>query len=415
MFEIRPVNSVRTPPTRSVWSRMLWILAWAVLLLVAGSVRVTAQGLPTRGLNTIPTSDALKGCGGADLPSSNPAFEDDVVRLVNEIRLGNGLLPLKRVEALDRAARFHATDMSEENYFSHISHDRVNGELVESCEWSDRLRTYYTDWNLIAENIAAGYSTPQKVVDGWMNSPGHRHNILSANNWEIGVGFFQGNGSYKNYWVQDFGRRQGVYPVVINSDAPATDDGKLTIHIYGSWEQVRLRVDQGGWSDWQPFAASMQWDLKAAAGLHTVEVEMLGGGVSVVAGDTIHLNHSTAQPELNALPDQLTFYYNTADENLAPGVHNIQPLASPADPAYSWHVSVDDTWLRVSPESGAGNEVVEIVPSVSGAAKGENDQTVLTVSLRKSDGTVVAEKKIAVSLTVIEAAHALYMPVISGK
>lgn len=415
MFEIRPANPVCILPTRPVWSRMLWILASVAMLLVAASVSVTAQGLPTRGLSTIPTSDALKGCGGADLPSNDPAFETEVFRLVNEIRLANGLLPLKRVEALDRAARFHATDMSEENYFSHISHDRVNGELVESCEWSDRLRTYYSNWNLIAENIAAGYSTPQKVVDGWMNSPGHRHNILSANNWEMGVGFFRGNGSYKNYWVQDFGRRQGVYPVVINSDASATDDGALTIHIYGSWEQVRLRVDEGVWSDWQPFAASLQWQLKAAAGLHTIEVEMLGGGVSVVASDSIHLNNSTAQPELNALPDQLTFYYSTTDENLTPGVHNIQPLASPADPTYSWHVSVDDAWLRVSPESGAGNEVVTIVPSVSGAAEGNDDQAVLTVSLRKSDGTVVAEKKIAISLTVVEATFALYMPVISGK
>lgn len=409
------LNKRRNDSVISLSSFPLLCLIWVALLLVQAIPGVSAAELSVRSLNTVPESNSLRGCGGADLPSSNPAFEDEVLRLVNEIRLANGLLPLKRVDALDRAARFHATDMSEENYFSHTSHDRVNGELVESCEWSDRLRTYYTNWNLIAENIAAGYSTPQKVVDGWMNSPGHRHNILSANNWEIGVGYFQGSGSYKNYWVQDFGRRQGVYPIVINNDAPSTDDGKLTIHIYGSWEQVRLRVDEGVWSEWMPFSANLLWELKATAGLHTIEVDMQGGGGSANARDTIHLNNSTAQPELNALPDQLTFYYNTADENLTPGVHSIQPLASPVDPAYSWHVNVDDAWLRVSPDSGAGNEVVEIVPSVSGAAKGDNDQTLLTVSLRKSDGTVVAEKKITVSLTVVEAAYALYMPVISGK
>ena len=89
---------------------------------------------------TAPGPALLEGCGGPQLPSSNDAFEQEVVQLVNQIRLDNGLLPLKRVEALTHAARFHATDMSEENYFSHTSYDRVNGELVQSCSWSDRDR-----------------------------------------------------------------------------------------------------------------------------------------------------------------------------------------------------------------------------------------------------------------------------------
>ena len=73
------------------------------------------------------------------------------------------------VDSLTSAARFHAVDMSEEDYFSHTSHDRVNGELVESCSWDDRLSVYYSNWNLISENIAAGFGTPQTVVDGWMD------------------------------------------------------------------------------------------------------------------------------------------------------------------------------------------------------------------------------------------------------
>ena len=183
--------------------------------------------------STIPSPEKLEGCGGPLLRSSSETFEQEVVRLVNQLRQDNGLPPLKRVDTLTDAARFYATDMSEENYFSHTSHDRVNGELVESCSWSDRLSIYYSDWQSLSENIAAGYSTPAAVVDGWMKSDGHRKNILSLDNWEMGVGYFQGGGVYRDYWVQDFGRRRNVYPAVIDGDADTTDDGTLTIHVYG--------------------------------------------------------------------------------------------------------------------------------------------------------------------------------------
>ena len=152
--------------------------------------------------STIPSPATLAGCGGPIFPSSNEAVEQEVVNLTNQIRLDNGLPPLKWVKTLTDAARFHATDMSEENYFSHTSYDRVNGELVESCRWGDRLAIYYSDWQSLSENIAAGYATPAAVVDGWMNSEGHRKNILSGSNWELGVGYFLGSGTYRHHKCQ---------------------------------------------------------------------------------------------------------------------------------------------------------------------------------------------------------------------
>ena len=365
------------------------------------------------GQSTIPSPETLQGCGGSHFPSSDEAFEQEVLRLVNQIRLDNALLPLKQVDSLTSAARFHAADMSEENYFSHTSHDRVNGELVESCQWNDRIQTYYTGWDMISENIAAGFATPQAVVDGWMKSAGHKQNILSPNNWETGISYFKGSGSYARYWVQDFGRRQNVYPVVINGDAGSTDDGSLTIHIYGEWDDVRLRVDQREWAAWQPFASTLNWQLKATAGEHTVEMEMRNASESATASDSIYLAQSTAEPELNALPDALTFFYNPSADNVSPGGYTIQPLAVGGDPAYTWQVSVDKPWLRVTPGQGNGAESVSIVPTISGADGNSSDAAIVTVALRKSDGTLVAEKKIAVALAV--AKNALFAPLVSGK
>jgi len=73
----------------------------------------------------------------------------------------------------------------------------------------------YAGWTAIGENIAAGYPTPEAVVVGWMASPGHRANILSADFTEIGIGVTSGGGKFGTYWTQEFGAR---------SDAAAHQD-----------------------------------------------------------------------------------------------------------------------------------------------------------------------------------------------
>lgn len=400
---------------RSVTRLILQIFSAGLLLLLSADwVIVVAQEEPTP-QNTIPSPNTLRGCGGALFSSSDEAFEQEVLRLINQIRLDNGLLPLKQVDALISAARFHATDMSEESYFSHTSHDRINGELVESCAWNDRLQTYYMGWNSISENIAAGFPTPQSVVDGWMNSTGHRQNILSSANWETGIGYFMGSGSFTRYWVQDFGRRHNVYPVVINGDAAATEDGALTVHIYGEWDDIRLRVDQGEWSPWQPFVASLAWQLKAGIGTHNLEVEMRNATESAAASDSIYLAQNTAEPELNRLPDALTFFYNTTLDSLLPNVHMIQPLAPGADPSYFWQTTTDAPWLNINPAQGSSTEMVSIAPSLTDAVQSSSDQAAVKVSLRNGDGVLVAEKVIAVSLVVVDAWHVIFAPVVMGQ
>jgi hypothetical protein len=95
--------------------------------------------------------------------------------------------------------------MSQDNYFSHDTMDREGGKLVMKCDPWERIDNYYSGAN--GENAAAGYHSPEAVMNGWMNSGGHRANILNPDTRAIGVGFYQGNGDYLSYWIQDFGTK----------------------------------------------------------------------------------------------------------------------------------------------------------------------------------------------------------------
>ena len=124
--------------------------------------------------------------------SSVASFEAEVVRLVNDIRVENGLQPLKANWELSRVARYKSQDMLDKGYFSHTS--PTYGSPFQM------MKAFGISYRTAGENIAMGYSTPQAVVDGWMNSSGHRANILNASYNQIGVGYV----SRGNYWTQMF-------------------------------------------------------------------------------------------------------------------------------------------------------------------------------------------------------------------
>lgn len=120
------------------------------------------------------------------------AYEQEVIRLVNEIRAENGLKALTYDWELSRVARFKSQDMKDNNYFAHNS--PVYGTPFQM------IRNFGISYRTAGENIAKGYKTPQAVVNGWMNSPGHRANILSSSYTKIGVGYVPSG----NYWTQMF-------------------------------------------------------------------------------------------------------------------------------------------------------------------------------------------------------------------
>jgi uncharacterized YkwD family protein len=123
------------------------------------------------------------------------SYERQVVDLCNQIRSRNGLSPLSLNWELARVARMKSQDMRNRNYFSHQS--PTYGSPF------DMMKSFGIRYSYAGENIAAGQRTPQEVVNSWMNSPGHRANILNPNYTQIGVGYASG-GRYGTYWTQMF-------------------------------------------------------------------------------------------------------------------------------------------------------------------------------------------------------------------
>jgi uncharacterized YkwD family protein/spore coat assembly protein SafA len=120
------------------------------------------------------------------------SFETEVIRLVNAARAQNGLNPLKENWELSRVARYKSQDMHDKGYFSHTS--------PTYGSFSNMIKNFGIPFRTAGENIAQGYTTPQTVFNGWMNSTGHRANILNPAFTQIGVGYVADG----HYWTQDF-------------------------------------------------------------------------------------------------------------------------------------------------------------------------------------------------------------------
>lgn len=119
-------------------------------------------------------------------------YESEVIRLVNEIRAENGLKTLSANWELSRVARYKSEDMVRNRYFSHTS--PTYGTPFQM------IRAFGLSYRSAGENIAYGQRTPAAVVETWMNSSGHRANILNASYTQIGVGYCASG----NYWTQMF-------------------------------------------------------------------------------------------------------------------------------------------------------------------------------------------------------------------
>lgn len=126
--------------------------------------------------------------------TGEPLEKETIIRLTNEARSLNGLTELTENELLDTVAEERARDMLDKQYFAHVS---PSGEGASDVA----QRTGY-QYKIIAENIAKGsFLTNQKLVDGWMQSPGHRKNILSSDVREIGVSILKGTMQGEEAWV----------------------------------------------------------------------------------------------------------------------------------------------------------------------------------------------------------------------
>ncbi|MBR4030322.1 MAG: hypothetical protein IKJ06_02880 [Clostridia bacterium] len=118
------------------------------------------------------------------------SYAQAVLELVNAERAKNGLNALKLDSALSKVAEAHSKDMATRNFFSHTNPDGLSP--------FDRIKNAGISYKTAGENIAMGQKTPQQVVEAWMNSEGHRKNILNASFTKMGLG------KEGNYWTQLF-------------------------------------------------------------------------------------------------------------------------------------------------------------------------------------------------------------------
>ena len=148
--------------------------------------------LETTALENKPQSSELVDPSPIDLATLSVIQE--VLNLVNSERGRAGLSPLRLHSQLMAAAQAHSNDMARHNFMSHTGSDGSSP--------FDRMKRYGYNFRWAGENVASGYSSPQDVMRGWMNSSGHRANILNRNFRDIGIGYARGN---RPYWTQKFG------------------------------------------------------------------------------------------------------------------------------------------------------------------------------------------------------------------
>ncbi|MEC2359410.1 CAP domain-containing protein, partial [Bacillus atrophaeus] len=124
--------------------------------------------------------------------SSVSAYEKKVVELTNAERQKQGLKPLQIDEKLSKSTHAKSQDMKDKNYFDHQS--PTYGSPF------DMMKSFGISYKTAGENIAQGQKTPEEVVKAWMNSQGHRENIMNPSFTHIGVGYVESG----NYWTQQF-------------------------------------------------------------------------------------------------------------------------------------------------------------------------------------------------------------------
>jgi hypothetical protein len=275
-----------------------------------------------------------------------------LVRLTNQERAGQGLPPLKAASELMDSSHFHSEWMADHDCFAHA----CSGEP----DWVSRIENAgYSRYSSLGENVAAGHPTAAGVIEGWMESPGHRANMLSTEFREAGGGYaFSGTAYYYHYWTTDFGARsdaQGnpVYPVVINGEEWSTTGLYVDLYVYGQgWAtEMRFRNAGGGWSAWQPFAPTKVWKLSTGSGSPaTVYAQIRRGSAVLESSDSIYLD-----VHLSVVPRSLVFLFVEGSASTLPVVYQMD-----IDSSGAWSVSTDQDWIKLSEAAGSDQATVTV-------------------------------------------------------
>lgn len=261
----------------------------------------------------------------SDGPPAQPAYliynEMRTVYLGNLARRDNGVPPLRWNVQMTDAARWFSWDSVVNRLEEYCGHQDTLGRWP-----SERVPLFGYKGYCGAENAYCGYMTPEAAIEGWMNSPGHRANLLDPNSRELGMGYYLRESDGRGYLTQDFGHDPVYPPVVIDYEALNTTNTNVDLYIYD-------REEGGGFAglgpatemmvandacftgrSWEPYIAEKTWTLSPGEGWRTVYVKTRDAvGRTTVVSDAIFLGQTVPLDELglhlaSTNTDRVTLY-----------------------------------------------------------------------------------------------------------
>ena len=228
-------------------------------------------------LSLVPNmSGTAKALLGYDPTYQTPALlyeEARAVYLGNLERRNSGVPPLRWNLQLTHAARWFSWDSTENRPPGFCGHQDTQGSGFD-------YRTSFFGYLGFAgaENAFCGYLSPEDAIQGWMDSPGHRDNLLDPNSREVGLGYYRRDNDGRGYITQDFGSDYVYAPVIIENEAVSTTSPAVNLYIYdrtpgagfeglGAATQMMVSNNaQFSAASWEPYNANKAWMLAAGTG-----------------------------------------------------------------------------------------------------------------------------------------------------
>jgi uncharacterized protein YkwD len=253
--------------------------------------------------------------GGHDPANQTASLMYDEARTVyrgNLARRDNGLPPLRWNRQLTYAARWFSWDSTENRSSGFCAYQDTNGNGP-----ADRALAFGYLGSAGTENILCRYAAPEEVIQGWMDNPVYRANLLNSNWREVGLGYYRRDSDGRGYVTQDFGSDPVYAPVVIENEAPSTTTPNVGLYIYdhiprdgfaGLSAATEIMVSNDAcFADtaWEPYAANKAWTLKSGEGWRSVYVKTRDVfGRTQRVNDSIYLGANVPTGELG--PEQLS-------------------------------------------------------------------------------------------------------------
>ncbi|HHH42284.1 MAG TPA: CAP domain-containing protein [Chloroflexi bacterium] len=243
-----------------------------------------------------PRGGRAQDAGPPPQPASLILEEMRTVYLGNLARRDNGVPPLRWNAQLTEAARWLSWDSVENRPGGYCGHQDTLGRWP-----SDRAPLFGYKGYAGAENAFCGYVTPEAAIEGWMNSPDHRANLLDPNSREVGLGYYRRESDGRGYVTQDFGHDPVYPPLVIENEAITTTASVVDLYIYdreggggfaGMGPATEMMVSNDACftgASWEPYVAEKRWSLEAGTGWRAVYVKTRDAlSRTVVVSDTIY-------------------------------------------------------------------------------------------------------------------------------